>query len=172
MAGTIPFPNGGGDGSPPERRSRMDLIIDMLFAALPAKTLEEIQDKFKAKGVNVTISTLEQALFRLRRHAEQYGWSVPHVVRGPNSDKRCYFAVLRDKKGDFHLISEHRAYSRHGFRGTVSHIANMGKNETVALRMLAQFDKSKVRREGAESLILDLEYVARKAKALLRAVNG
>jgi hypothetical protein len=172
MSGTIPFPDGG-TGGPPERRTKMDILLSGIYAVLPANSLTEVQGKLKARGVDVSIPAIEQALFYLRRHANQYGWSVPHVKRGPRSDKRCYFAVLRDKDRRFTLPLEYQAYSSHGFSGTVSQIANLGKHETTALRMMIQFEKRKPIRDASEELIVDLEYISKKAKALLRrSANG
>jgi len=172
MSGTIPFPNGG-SGGPPERRTKTDILISGIYAVLPAGSLTEIQEKLKDRGLDVSIPAIEQALFHLRKHCNQYGWSVPHVKRGPGGDERLYFAVLRDKERRFHLPSEYQAYSAHGFNGTIRHIANLGRNETVALRMMIQHEKRKPVRDGIEELIVDLEYVARKARSLARrSANG
>lgn len=171
MSGTIPFPNGGGKGVPPQRK--MDVLLRGIYAVLPCSSLEEIQAKLKARGLDVSMTTIEQGLFHLRKYANIYGWSVPHVKRGNNSEGRQYFAVLRDKEKGFVLPKEYETYSRKGFNGSISHIANMGRSESVALRMMLQSIKSRAAREVAEELIIDLEYISKKAKALLRrSLNG
>jgi hypothetical protein len=171
MSGTIPFPNGGG-GEPPERRSKMDLLIDELYVVLPSKSMKEIQQKLIPLGQEVSLAMIGQALFHLRKHAAQYGWSVPHVKRGPDPEERCYFPVLVDDQGSFIMDEKYRAYARQGFRGTLSLISNMGQNEVTALRIALKYIKSRIKRERLSDSLDDVEYAAKKVRLALRAVNS
>jgi hypothetical protein len=168
MANPIPFPNGG---LPPKREGRIDFLIAQLHMILPAKSLKEIQEGYTRKGIAVSIPMIGQLLTHLRRYAAIYNWTVPHVKRGRVRPEGCYFAVHKEKDGFFTTDAEKRAFTQDGLRGLVRTIATSSKSEAAALEMYAQYER-RPQREAITELVVDCQYIARKARGVLRQMNG
>ena len=167
MSNTIPFP--GGQGTPP--RSRMEYLVGQLLDTLPASSVKDIHQKYIANGIKVSLPMVYLVLVEVRRYAQYYGWTVPHVKRGAVRPEGCYFAVSVKRDNSFNFSEKERVHSRAGFLGTIESIASMAKSEAFALRTLAQYETRRRRERGLE-LVEDCEFIAKKARALLREITG
>jgi cyanate lyase len=77
-------------------------------------------------------------LTHLRRPevSKEQGWTVPHVRRG-RGDDRVYVAILLND--DRALEADEMRSIRDGAVGTCAQVAQMGENESHALREAAQY---------------------------------
>jgi hypothetical protein len=64
------------------------MMIDAIFAILPATTLQEILTKVNRrwKGESLTLGEIAAAIGHLRKHGVKYGWTIPYVTGGAPTD--------------------------------------------------------------------------------------
>jgi hypothetical protein len=161
---------------PDTQMTRRDKIIEAIFDTLPAATYWEIRTKVRANGLNVDFGDINNAIAHLRRNSAEYGWTIPHVKRGPvglASERTRLFAVLVDREGHYELDSnpDARVNLRDGAISTAQHVATMMGNEAAALRIAATNTRSVNGRERINDLADDFAYVARKAVSVVRELR-
>jgi hypothetical protein len=73
------------------------MIIDAIFAILPATTLQEILTKVNKRwrGESLELGDITAAISHLRKHGVKYGWTIPYVTGGAPTDDDLgrYFIV-------------------------------------------------------------------------------
>jgi hypothetical protein len=154
-----------------ERQGRIDYLIDQMFDVLPAATTAEIAEKLSRKTRStVTTGMVSALLSHLRRNAESYGWTVPHVKRGVNADGgKRYFAALIEPDGSLYLdeTPESRVFLKDGLVSTVGHAGTMLRNEAAALIAGSKMTRSRNLRAKIAEWSEDIAYIGRRAARIL-----
>jgi len=160
-----------------EDETRRDQIIEAIFDALPADSYEDIVTKVnRATRLRVTHAQVNNAIAHLRSHSAQYGWTIPHVKRGPGvgMDEGRFVAYLVDRQGHYELDVNPDA-GRHlanGMSATIKHTASMMKNASAATRIAATHTRSVNARNRLNDLADDFAYIARRAAAVVRDLEA
>jgi hypothetical protein len=151
----------------------MDYLIEQMFTALPCTSLAEIAEKLsRLTRSKVSAGNVGVLLTHLRKHRDEYQWTVPHAKRGPNADGGDRFhAVLVSDDGSLELNKETLQPIEDGMRGTVSHAATSLDNEVAALTAYAPHITSRNKRAALREVIDDMSYTARKCMKLLEAID-
>lgn len=151
--------------------SKKDKIIELMFNVLPATTTDEITAGIRRKMPEVNKRSVEVALAHLRRNSEKYGWTVPHVG-GDSTQTDRYFALLVERDGSYYFDESPKSLGNlhDGSKAIVNRIATESGNQAVMLRIAATETRKRNKKADLLDLALDVEYVARKAKALARNI--
>src|SRR6478609_10543975 len=116
----------------PGETSLRDKIIERMFDALPATTMDEIAQRVRPKmsGYRIPTSYFHRALAHLRKNPEKYGWTVPHVG-GDSTQENRYFAMLVERDGSYHFDQSpsSMAHLHDGSKSIVSRIATESANQ-------------------------------------------
>lgn len=157
----------------PNETSKKDKIIELMFNVLPATTMEEIATRIRHKIPNVNRRDVQIALGHLRRNTEKYGWTVPHVG-GDAKQKNRYFVLLVEKDGSYYFDKNPESVGnmQDGSKSIVNRIATESSNQAVMCRIAAIHTRKRNRRFEWNALAMDIDYVARKAKALAQNIAG
>ena len=152
---------------------RTQQILDNLYEILPCATMEEITDKLNARGLNVSRGAVEQVMARLRKEAPAWGWTIPHVKRGPamNGEEHRYFAVLCTKDGWF-MDSHDKGNLRKGVVSTVQLVATQTNNSAKALEAAALHSASRSYAHALRDWAEDLKYISRKGRTLTALIQA
>src|SRR5262245_36370393 len=156
--------------------TQIDQRIDALFGALPATQYSEIAETMTSVlKETITESMVAQLLVHLRVNMDYYGWTVPHVKRGPagegGDDKGRLFAVLVDKDGTFYFDEAHRAHFDAGALSTMMTVARQAKNLSNSLGVAKQYERSRARRDAMQDLNDDVDYLAKRANRMVREMK-
>lgn len=129
--------------------TKQDELIDHIYHVLVsndgARHVKEIVELLhNERKVSVTENMVDSAFAHLRKMAEKdpdhFGWTSPHVQRGPNSvgDKR-YFVALIDSNGDHFVDGDHRYDSvESGAINTVKEAASKLDHLARALNIVSE----------------------------------
>ena len=150
-------------------------MIESLWRALPARTLEEIADKMNTQRdvSGVTRGDVAAYLGHLRRRVDQYGWTVPHVKRGTNVDGgKRFLRMLVDPDGT-RLLDEgnNTIHLLDGAAATISQIATLASNESAALKVAIEHTRSINLRRRLREFVGDFAYMKNKAELLGEAIE-
>lgn len=171
MAVQIPFPQDA-DFPPKRPDSRYDQVIEHLFQVLPASSVNEIIERLNKRGLNVTEGTMRGALKHLRKNADVYQWTVPHVNTSRISEMK-YFAILLEKDKTFHSDPGCRRSLTEGTKTIVSRIATESKNQSVMLQAAAQATYlSRPIREELTEMADECTSLHKKARRVLRYLKS
>lgn len=157
----------------PGKTSKKDKIISLMFNVLPATTMDEILARIQRKMPDACKPDVWTALGHLRKNSEKYGWTVPHVG-GDSAKKDRYFALLVEKDGSYYFDKNPESVGnmQDGQKSIVNRIATESGNQAVMCRVAATHTRKRNRRFEWNALAMDIDYVARKAKALARNIAG
>jgi hypothetical protein len=152
--------------------TKVDELINDIFTVLPCKSYMEIADKVSAlRKVPVKKIHITDAISHLRKHSTTpaYGWTIPHIKRGPatSTTGNRLRAVLFNRRADEFISDEERIDTQEGMVSTLSLIASQAQHQQAALEAAAKYERSKIKREAARELALDVGYVGRKAASML-----
>src|SRR6476619_6576413 len=131
----------------PGNTSKKDKIIEVMFDALPATTMEEIVEKIRRKMPEIEDWDVPRALSHLRKNTEKYGWTIPHVGGNATKENR-YFALLVERDGSYYFDKspESMAHLHDGSRSIVSRIATESGNQASMLLIAAKHTRKRNRR--------------------------
>lgn len=156
--------------------NKMDRVIEAMFDVLPANTSEEIAIKVSKKlGERCSRSFIDIAISDLRKRTEEWGWTIPHVKRGPPKpdEENRFFVMLNDKDGTpSYLDDESRLHIKTGTTSTVATVAQQSTNLAHTLNVAQQYERTKAHRERLEELHADMAYVARKARKMVKEMKA
>ena len=161
---------------PSKKRPRVDILLDDLFDVLvdnggcrTTVDITKLLRKVRHENKNVSVASVVQALYHLRKHCAEYGWTVPLVKTGrPGAeDSHRFFAVTTEKDGSYVLTSENRDNARNGSVSTVQRVLQQSQNSSAAWTACANNERSVKHRARMEELADDFAYLARKAKRVL-----
>ena len=149
---------------------------DLIYAignALPAASYAEIVGRVRtATGASVSYQDVAWAISRLRRHAEQYGWTIPHSRRGntlPGEDR--FFMLLVDRAGDFFVVDDERREQLHvGASDVLNTTAQTMKNIGTSLEMATAYERSPAMKRALNNILTDVKYLSEKAAQLAEQV--
>jgi hypothetical protein len=149
--------------------SLQDKIIEHMFNVLPATTVGEITERLQRKIPAVKHRRVEDAIRHLRKNVEKYGYTIPHVGGNYNRTDR-YFALLVERDGSYYFDDNPGSLDNldDGSKAIISRIATESSNQATVARVAAGHTKKRNKRNALLDLAADVEYVARKAKALIR----
>jgi hypothetical protein len=175
-------PSGGDDGGDrPFHEHPLALALWNAIHGRPASSYAEIALRMSAAlGRHVSWHMVNNVIYHVRKHADQYGWSVPHVKCG-RGDKveRQYFTILADpEQNSLRRIPEHRLRIRDGGTSRLNAISTMAENLTKVLEMAAEIDgntaSQKRRFRAAASMVQAASETAQRAleSLALVQVNG
>jgi hypothetical protein len=171
-----------------EPTTRRDAIIDAIWHCLPATTLKGLARKVSRHlGERISKGVVDNAIVYLRRHPEQYGWTIPHVRRGqPRPTRKVHMADGREVlvKGDedrFNAVlwddkdtifnEDHKRHIDAGIVSTLREVHRKSANESKALEAVSRTAPSMpVRRRMAE-IAADFVKIEKKADALIREMQ-
>lgn len=172
------FPDDGAKSPPAPKQKAIDQLVDAIFMALPADSIPQIQQRLAKSGLTVAQSSLRSAIAYLRKHADYYQWTIPHVITSSGLHENKYFALLLEKDKTFHSDLSSQEHLRNGCKSTVKRIATQSKIQAVSLRAAtAASYMSKKNRDELNELADECEGVSKKANRTLRymdvnAANG
>lgn len=149
---------------------RTDALLDKLYEILPAPNQRSL-----AAALGVSVGYISVLLSHLRRHANRYGWTVPHVRRGPNTDDSQRFFAVREDRGEGYILDdthENRLYLRQGALSTVKHISSSMSNEAAALDLAAIHTRSRNLRLELEDLAELSRFLQKRADRLAERLDG
>lgn len=162
-----------------DRRELVDKVIDAIFMVLPAKSVEEIAEKIREydPSLGVTRSYTAFALSELRAKPARYGWTVPHVKRGPpgteDGEDERYVAVLVSEMGDLDLDSSPITLQqiRLGSLSIYGHIRTMGRKHIAMLQAESKHMVNRDRRRRNKDMAAMLEEVARRCDHMIEELH-
>jgi len=155
--------------------TRRDQIIEAIYDALPATSYSEITDRLNKKGFKTNRGQVNNAIAHLRINSAGYGWTIPHVKRGPDvaADKNRYVGLLVDRDGRYELDQNKEAvlHITNGIVGDLQQTSTMMQNEVAAIKIAATHTRSINQRTRLNDLADDFSYIARKAAAVVRELK-
>jgi hypothetical protein len=151
----------------------IDDYIDTLHTVLPAKSKRDIRIKMsRVLGRRITDHIVCKTLTHLRTNYMNYGWTVPHIKKGPSTDTLSYFAVKVDHHGDLMFDRDAEYEVRVGLESTVATVAGMGTNEAVAIKMAMPYVQSLHLKRKLTSFNRKLTFLAEEAQELLAEMRA
>lgn len=118
------------------KKSKRDRIIESMWQNLPSNCVESLRDAVEDDlGETVTYPMIAQCITYLRKHAEHYGWTIPHSPRGPvtdSSDLRLFGLELKSPK----LTSAERGSAEQGAGSTLRSIMSQSKHQADTLEAM------------------------------------
>lgn len=154
-------------------KRKIDKYVEALFQVLPASSYEDIRLKMqKELGKRFAPGQIGAVIAYLRKHVDEYGFTVPHVGSHSVDGEQRYFAVLVEKDGSFYFDPAHRKYLSDGQSCTIKTIATQAANMVVMLDVSMQCERSRARREHMEDLHENLSYVAKRTKRIAAAIDA
>lgn len=155
-------------------QTRIDILINALFYALaePCSRKSDIAKKMGQQlGERIATRDVSWALGHLRRNADEYQWTVPHVSRSPNAEDRRYIRILVDRDGEIFAEDDtDLAFIMNGLRETIATCSKMQANETSAIDMLAPYVQSVSLRRRIRAYATKLNYLSEEGRELMEAV--
>jgi hypothetical protein len=152
-----------------------DVILDLIYQALPADTLQQIvmriNEARKAGTARYCVSQVSRAISYLRSHAEEYNWTIPHTKRGSGVIKNKYFAAVRNTDGSWHAEPGSMELLHDGNRGTLAEIAAKAENNATAMEFYATQMRSRAVSRLIKRLARDQRHIAEQAKDLYEEIE-
>jgi hypothetical protein len=125
--------------------SDIEIVIEAMFYCLPADSHEQIIERINRRlGRRLPKWKIGQALLRLRKNPERYGWTVPHGqagLRGQDSGYRFYRILVDKTSKESFFVADNIADLRTGVISTLRHGATSMKNEQEAFGYCQQYFK-------------------------------
>ena len=118
----------GGGGEREFREARHALSLWNAIYPQAAKDYKEI-----ATRMRVSIHTVNNTIYHVRQHAENYGWTIPHVQKGPSGEHRSIFPVMLNDNSPSLRSAKSQQCLRAGAQSSCLTIATMSEHEAVAL---------------------------------------
>jgi hypothetical protein len=160
---------------PQKRHKQIDDIIDQIFQVLagqPARSVAEIHQRLLKQGLRLSEEKLRGVISHLRKHADFYQWTIPHVRGGRPTDTDRYHVILVTKDQDFYTDPAFKGHLLGGTSSIVKRVASESKNQSMMLRAAAQANHiSKNLRAELNEMAEELDSTSRKAKRVLRYVK-
>lgn len=156
--------------------ARMAVLVERLFDAITTTNCRTRHDVVVAGGFS-DLWEVDQALafIRIPDNAEEYGWTVPHVRRGPPREGQEYRFQAVGLQGDV-LDAEAIKLVREGALSTVRAIATNSRNEAYALRLAGPMVDDRHFRTWARDTAVILEGISTQASIeatrLAKVLNG
>jgi len=151
-------------------------VISNLWHVLtkPATTYEELAVRIENRtGERVNRGMVAQAVTYLRSNTEEYGWTVPHVKRGPagGGDDGRYFRMLLDHKNGYHFVEkpEQLEHMERGTLSTLRQTVTMSKAQITMLKGAHENLRSHKMRAELKDTIEDYEYATRRMERIVRS---
>lgn len=154
---------------------KMQEYGETLFQCLPANSLDEIRKRMN-KELKVrweTIGMTSAIISYVRKHYQEFGFTVPHVKRGkadPGEQGR-FFAVLVEKDGTFYFDEEHHDHLQNGTRSSIASIAQQSLNLKTIVATCKQYERSKGHRDYLDELEENFEFVAKRTARILKFMD-
>jgi hypothetical protein len=152
----------------------LDRRIDSLYRVLPAKSYADIARKLTdLTGDWTEVSHVATALAHLRRCAaadiSYYGWTVPHVKRGPNtlSTTRLFSVDVHYRGNQFTIADPRRISFNEGNRAALMSVAQQMSNQCAALELAINYEQSESRKAYLRGLIRDITYLRDKTHEIV-----
>jgi hypothetical protein len=137
MAKQIKFP-GDADFPPPKRHKKIDDILDMLFQCLPAPSGEVIQGRLAEKGIDINYAYLMVVISYLRKHCDEYNWTIPHVKAGAPSGEDKFFHILLEEDGTFFSDPQFQGHLTDGSASMLTRLQTESENQASMLRAASE----------------------------------
>jgi hypothetical protein len=159
-----------GEGDP----HKYDDLLNLIFQVLPCDMITQVVEKVnKLTTTKYHVSQVNHAICHLRKHADEYRWTIPHAKRGHGLIKGKYFGVVRREDGGWEPPpSGSLELLYDGNRGTLSEIATKAENNAVAIEIYATQVPSPATRRLLRRLARDQRHVSEQAKDLADEASG
>ena len=149
-------------------------LVILIGMVLPAMSYKDIADSINGMEERrghkrVTVAAVGQAILYLRRHAAEFGWSIPHCRGGPalNGDYRL-IAALEKPGQDRYVKNDGRSEQvTRGMITTLLTTSSRSSNEAAALENASKYQTNPATVQDLQFIITDLRYLARKSADLV-----
>lgn len=156
---------------------KIDTYIDALYKALQpdgAESYESLRKQMaRILGVRFSLSQVNCTLAYLRRHAEEYGWTVPYVKRGTaiDGEEHRFFILDIERDPDFRMDAEYRGNFDNGCHTSVGVIERTCKNLEIMLETAKQYEPLRVHRDYLDDFKEVIAHFGTRAARLKRMVT-
>lgn len=147
--------------------SNYDALIDTLYQVQPFDSYADAAKKAKASVRDVKV-----AIAHLRKHCNNYGWTMPHVsckhAEFDSSQKGKYFAVILEKDGSLPIDAEKRLHYTRGAYTSLMRVASLLANEAQALLSCSKNERSPTKRYMLESFVRKMKFIEEESKDIAK----